>query len=94
MRISTKPLISAVTLMMLAAPAMAQQAKVYTYESQANYCPAGLQPVTISGVICCGQPNQAQSYQQALRHPVSKLRHQGRSARADMSCPENAKGCY
>ncbi len=30
---------------------------VYAYPSKANYCPAGLQPVTVGGVICCGVPN-------------------------------------
>jgi hypothetical protein len=29
---------------------------VWAYPSSANYCPAGLQPVTIGGVICCGTP--------------------------------------
>lgn len=29
---------------------------VHSY-SGANYCPEGLQPVTIGGVICCGTPN-------------------------------------
>lgn len=94
MRIVTQSLISALILATLAAPAMAQSAKVYAYESQANYCPAGLQPVTISGVICCGQPNQAQSYQQALRHPVTKVRHQTYSATSQLNCPEGTKGCY
>ena len=47
--------------------------RVYRYDSAANYCPAGLQPVTISGVICCGKPN-AGSYQQAMMHPVSHAR--------------------
>ncbi len=49
-----------------AAPAMAwndnmtqpasNEIAVWAYPSQVNYCPAGLQPVRIGGVICCGQP--------------------------------------
>lgn len=29
---------------------------VHAYHAP-NYCPAGLQPVTVGGVICCGTPN-------------------------------------
>ncbi len=29
---------------------------VWAYPAKANYCPAGLQPVVVGGVICCGQP--------------------------------------
>lgn len=29
---------------------------VWAYPSAANYCPAGLQPVSVGGVICCGTP--------------------------------------
>ncbi|MGR3547547.1 MAG: hypothetical protein ACU0CB_08060 [Roseovarius sp.] len=92
LRIST--LISALALAALAAPAMAQSAKVYAYESKANYCPAGLQPVTLNGVICCGQPNQTQTYQQVMRHPVAKVRHRSYTATSHLNCPEGAKGCY
>ena len=42
--------------------------KIYAYPSSANYCPAGLQPITISGVICCGTPNTSTSYQQMMAH--------------------------
>jgi hypothetical protein len=73
---------------------MAQSAKVYAYESKANYCPAGLQPVTLNGVICCGQPNQTQTYQQVMRHPVAKVRHRSYTATSHLNCPEGAKGCY
>lgn len=31
-------------------------ALVHAYHAP-NYCPAGLQPVTIGGVVCCGKPN-------------------------------------
>ncbi len=48
------------------------QPMIYSYETKHNFCPAGLQPITLNGVVCCGTPNQGQSYQQALRHPVVK----------------------
>lgn len=31
-----------------------------------NYCPAGLQPITMGGVICCGVPNTSEVY---YNHP-------------------------
>ncbi len=53
--------------LLVAAPALAwsehpsgqpasSEIAVWAYPSKHNYCPAGLQPVTIGGVICCGQP--------------------------------------
>jgi len=68
--------------------------KIYSYHSSHNFCPAGLQPVTMDGTICCGRPNQSISYQQALAHPVAKkkrikrVRHVRRS-----NCPVGTKGC-
>ena len=51
---------------MFAAPALAwsenntqpatNDMAVWAYPSKANYCPAGLQPVVVGGVVCCGQP--------------------------------------
>jgi hypothetical protein len=77
-------------------PAQASaEAKVYPYASHANYCPAGLQPVTIAGVICCGTPNQHMSYQQVMAHPVRKTHkvryHKPRTA--TYSCEVGEKGC-
>lgn len=66
--------------------------KVYAYHSQHNFCPAGLQPVTIDGTICCGTPNQGISYQQALAHPVKKRIRHVRKVRQS-SCPVGTKGC-
>ena len=57
-----------------AAPAMAQEAKIYAFHGAGNYCPAGLQPVTINGTVCCGTPN-AGSYQQAMMHPTPRKKH-------------------
>ncbi|WP_206050296.1 hypothetical protein [Oceaniglobus ichthyenteri] len=61
-------------LLMLAglpATASAQDAALYAYPTE-NFCPAGLQPITISGVICCGVPTRAQSYAQMMQHPVQR----------------------
>lgn len=81
-----------------AAPALAGEAKVFPYASSANYCAAGLQPVTINGVICCGTPNQSVSYQSMKAHPVvRKARAPRRVATAPTSrivCPVGEKGCY
>lgn len=66
--------------------------KIYAYKSSHNFCPAGLQPVTMDGVICCGRPNQGISYQQALAHHVAKKRHVHR-VRKQSSCPVGTKGC-
>ena len=78
----------------VAMPATADGMKVYPYPSKENYCPTGLQPVTISGVISCGQPNQTISYQQVKIHVgqygARKIRH----AQAAGTCPEGVKGCY
>ena len=40
-------------VMMGAVPTMAMDAKIYPYHGE-NFCPAGYQPITISGVVCCG----------------------------------------
>lgn len=79
----------------VAVPAAAEGVKIYPYASAANYCPTGLQPVSINGVICCGEPNQSQSYQQVMVYPVKK-RMTRRVSRARMAgtCPEGIKGCY
>ena len=83
-------------LMLLASPAAANNTDpivIYPYASRANYCPAGLQPVTTNGVICCGNPTAGQSYQDALRHPAQRY-HVKRHYRARMVCPVGEKGCY
>lgn len=53
-----------------AAPAAAE-VKIYPYKGD-NYCPAGLQPVQIDGVICCGTPNQSVSYSHVKSVPATK----------------------
>jgi hypothetical protein len=78
-----------------AAPAMAVEAKIYRYDGTSeNYCPTGLQPITISGVVCCGVPNQAHSYQQVMTHPAPGVRHHKvRNYSARPACREGTKGC-
>ncbi|WP_299282653.1 hypothetical protein [uncultured Tateyamaria sp.] len=86
---------AAVLTVMGTVSALAQQTagpKIYAYHSSHNFCPAGLQPVTMDGTICCGKPNQGISYQQALAHPVAKKRHVHR-VRKQSSCPVGTKGC-
>ncbi|PIE13133.1 MAG: hypothetical protein CSA70_07290 [Rhodobacterales bacterium] len=84
---------------MWAIPAQAQP-KIYAYGGTANYCPSGLQPITLDGVICCGTPNQSMSYQQVKAHPVTKRKVVRRetvhymAAPATVYCPEGSKGCY
>lgn len=29
---------------------------IWAYPTKVNYCPAGLQPVRVNGVVCCGKP--------------------------------------
>ncbi|MGX0876137.1 hypothetical protein ACSSV4_000812 [Roseovarius sp. MBR-154] len=93
MSIPGKSFFAAVSLVLMSTPALAGGVGIYAYESRANFCPAGLQPVSLNGVICCGTPNQEQSYQQTMRHPVTHVTPRVRSARAQMSCPAGIKGC-
>ena len=90
-------IMSGIGLAVLAAlPASAMDAKIYPYHASANYCPSGLQPISIDGVICCGTPNQSMSYQQALAHPhVTRVKkvHYKKSARR-IVCPVGEMGCY
>ena len=73
--------------------------RIYKYSSSANYCPSGLQPITLNGVICCGTPNQSVSYQQAKAHPVTRTKRvrqrvRVRKASSRIVCPVGEKGCY
>ncbi|WP_415403659.1 hypothetical protein [Tateyamaria sp. SN3-11] len=75
--------------------ALANGPKIYSYHSSHNFCPAGLQPVTMDGVICCGRPNQSMSYQQVMAHPVAKKRHKAKRVyhARQSNCPVGTKGC-
>ncbi|MEO0937324.1 MAG: hypothetical protein AAFY38_04145 [Pseudomonadota bacterium] len=79
----------------LMAGAAAAEPRIYAYHTHQNFCPAGLQPVTMDGVICCGKPNQSMTYQHVMAHPVARKKvHKPRkvySARAQ--CAPGTKGC-
>lgn len=89
-------LIAALGLMTGAPQSATAQTKIYPYKTHENYCPAGLQPVSINGVICCGRPNQHISYQSAMAHPVAKKKHHRvthKPHRARNQCEVGTKGC-
>ena len=67
--------------------------KIYAYKSHANFCPEGLQPVTMDGTICCGVPNQSQSYQQVMAHGSAKRHVQRVRTVRRADCPVGTKGC-
>ncbi|MEL7255190.1 MAG: hypothetical protein AAGL23_13515 [Pseudomonadota bacterium] len=89
----------ATALALVAAPAMADGMKYFPYHGH-NFCPAGLQPISMGGVICCGQPNTHVTYREMMRHPAP-VRHQpvvyldkGEVAGSSASvCQEGEKGC-
>mgnify|MGYP000455807424 CR=1 FL=1 len=72
---------------------VAAEAKIYSYNASANYCPAGLQPITISGVICCGVPNQNVSYQSMKAQPAKRYYRVQKQRSARAHCPAGEKGC-
>lgn len=87
-----KTLAAGLAAALIAGPAAAEGLNVYAVESRENFCPAGLQPVTADGTICCGTPNQSQTYHEAMRHPAPKrVSHQAGQA---STCAEGQKGCY
>lgn len=89
-------LVSAFGLMTAIPQTATAEVKIYPYQASENYCPTGLQPVSINGIICCGQPNQRISYQSAMGHPkakkanhrVMRTTHPARS-----QCQVGTKGC-
>lgn len=91
-------------LSLLAAPALASDAyrgdptndpnsvgkRIHAYQAE-NLCPAGLQPVTLGGVICCGVPNVPGHY--VNRAGGVKRVYKARSAPAPRAyAPEGVKG--
>ncbi|MEQ9259305.1 MAG: hypothetical protein RIG84_09405 [Roseovarius sp.] len=72
--------------LLTAVPATAEM-RVYPVPTNANYCPAGLQPITLNGVICCGKPNTHVTWYEMKKHPVSHARV------ATRNCPVGEKGC-
>ena len=88
----TRFLIGAAVAALWAVPAAADM-PVYANAGGPNYCPSGLQPVVVGGVICCGTPNRSISYQQANAHPVHKAKKRYVRRVSSSYCPEGAKGC-
>ncbi len=66
---------------------------VYPVKTSHNFCPAGLQPVTSDGTICCGTPNQNISYHAMMSHPVKKKKLHRVKATSSFDCPIGEKGC-
>lgn len=87
MRLTKAMCAAAVVTVLGAVAAGAQdQPKIYAYHSSHNFCPTGLQPVTMNGEVCCGRPNQSMTYQQVMATSARARAH-----RAD--CPVGTKGC-
>jgi hypothetical protein len=85
-------LIAAGAVVALAGPALAEGPKVYPYHAKHNFCPTGLQPIQISGVICCGTPNQTVSYSSMLHQGGTKKKRRAVKA-SSADCPIGQKGC-
>ena len=91
--------VAALGLMAALPSALQAEVKIYPYASSENYCPTGFQPVTINGVICCGQPNTSHSYQSVMAHPVAKKKkHYHKAAHKtyrpkQSHCEIGTKGC-
>ncbi|MCX7564861.1 hypothetical protein OS189_00710 [Sulfitobacter sp. F26169L] len=70
---------------------------IYPYPSKHNFCPAGLQPVTIDGTVSCGRPNQHVSYEHVNAHPVTRKKHRKvarhKPYHARSYCEVGTKGC-
>lgn len=65
-------------------------AVIFPYKA-ANNCPAGLQPVSVGGVICCGTPNAGRYYVDRAGGHRKKVHH--KRAHAPRSyAPEGTKG--
>ncbi|SPF78068.1 hypothetical protein [Pseudoprimorskyibacter insulae] len=66
--------------------------QIYAYPTKANYCPAGLQPVVVGGVICCGTPT-APGYGDHTLAPKAVYKKKTYSAPAPrIYAPEGVKG--
>jgi len=83
---------AAAAFLVFGAGALAAETKIYPYHATENFCPAGLQPVTMDGTICCGKPNQSMSYQAVMRHGTQK-RHVRQMSEPKEECPLGTKGC-
>lgn len=86
----TASLAAAALAAFTALPAAADGPRLYPVPTNANFCPPGLQPITIDGSICCGRPNTNVTWYYMKKHPVQRAVYTPRRS----SCPEGTKGCY
>jgi len=96
LKLNGMALFAALGFAAIASQATAAELKIRPYATSHNYCAAGMQPVSINGVICCGVPNTDVSYQSAMAHPVApkkhrKIAHKPRQTRS--YCAVGTKGC-
>lgn len=61
---------------------------IYAYPGE-NNCPAGLQPITVGGVVCCGSPNTTGTYYNRASAPKKRV-YQSHAPRA--YAPAGQKG--
>lgn len=89
-----KAVITAGAAFILSAGLATAEPRIYPVHTGENYCPTGLQPVSMDGTICCGVPNQKHSYQAVMSHPVKK-RVKSRAVHRvkAVDCPIGQKGC-
>ena len=80
----------AATIGVAEGPASADSLTYYPYHTNTNYCPAGLQPIVMAGVISCGSPNTHMTWQQVMHHPTPVSQH---AASKQLVCQEGEKGC-
>lgn len=80
--------VSATVLSCLAAIASAGEVTIYPVEATENFCPQGLQPSTINGVISCCKPTTSMTYQEVKAHPVARASYDDYTG-----CLSGEKGC-
>lgn len=86
-----KATVTAGFVILLGAGSAFAEPKIYPVHTAHNFCPAGLQPVTMDGTICCGKPNQSHSYSAMMTHGGKAKKRVMRAKAAD--CPIGVKGC-
>ena len=60
---------------------------IYSAGSSTNYCPAGLQPVSVDGTTSCGTPTSDMTYAEVKATPY------GRRSSSYVTCAPGVKGC-
>ncbi|MDA7428216.1 hypothetical protein PGB28_07080 [Primorskyibacter aestuariivivens] len=53
--------------------------QMFPYQASANYCPSGLQPIVMNGVICCGTPTTTEHYYNAPVRTKKRSHHRTRA---------------